>query len=339
MERTPLVSVVTPFYNTADYLERCITSVLNQTYREFEYVLCDNSSTDGSTEIAKLYAAKDSRIRFIRFEELLPQVENYNRALEQISPDAEWCKIVQADDWLYDSCLERMVEFGERDEEVGLVSSYYLKGNTVRGSGLPIDAEIFDGKEACRHQLRNEIFFMGSPTTVMYRASVVRRRRPFYTLNRLHEDTEAAYEILEDHKLAFVHQVLSSLRVGNLSITGASAYFNPGQLDFFIIANRYAHRFLPAEEADALVRKTNSYYFRFLGRSVLELRPRRFWEHHRAGLASVGRRPPRALIGLNAVRAAAIDLLNPLSTSLDMWRRLRGVKDRSRARSSSRRAV
>jgi glycosyltransferase involved in cell wall biosynthesis len=323
MEHAPLVSVVTPFYNTADYLEQCITSVLSQTYREFEYVLCDNCSTDGSTEIAALYASKDSRVRFIRFEELLPQVANYNRALDQMSPNAEWCKIVQADDWLYDSCLERMIEVGALDDEVGLVSSYYLKGNAVRGWGLPIDRQLFDGKEACRYQLRDGIFFMGSPTSVMYRASLVRSRRPFYALNRYHEDTEAAYEILEHHKLAFVHQVLTSMRVGNPSIMTSIATFNFPFLDFVIVVNRFAHRFLPAEEADALVRVAERGYFRFLGRGVLELRPRRFWKYHQAGLATIDRRMPWALIAFNAVRAAAIDLLNPLSTLLRMWRRRR----------------
>jgi len=325
MERSPFVSVVTPFYNTADYLEQCITSVLSQTYCEFEYVLCDNCSNDGSTEIAEAYAAKDSRIRFIRFEELLPQVANYNRALDQISPDARWCKIVQADDWLYDSCLERMIEVGESDDEIGLVSAYYLMGNAVDGTGLPIETEVFDGKEACRYQLRYNIFFMGTPTSVMYRASVIKRRRPFYALNRFHEDTETAYEILENHKLGFVHQVLTSSRVGNPSIMSSIAPFNFSLIDFVIVVNRYAHRFLPPKEADALVRKWNRTYFRFLGRSVLELQPRRFWKYHEAGLATIGRRMPWALVAFNAIRAAAIDLLNPLSTALRIWRRLRGT--------------
>jgi cellulose synthase/poly-beta-1,6-N-acetylglucosamine synthase-like glycosyltransferase len=74
MSQSSLVSVVTPFHNTVGYLEQCIKSVLSQSHGAFEYLLCDNCSTDGSTEIAERYAARDSRIRFMRFEELLPQV-------------------------------------------------------------------------------------------------------------------------------------------------------------------------------------------------------------------------------------------------------------------------
>ena len=55
----PLVSVVTPFYNTASYLAQCIESVLKQSYSEFEYILMDNCSTDGSSEIAETYARRD----------------------------------------------------------------------------------------------------------------------------------------------------------------------------------------------------------------------------------------------------------------------------------------
>ena len=64
-----MVSVVTPFYNTAPYLAQCIESVLAQTYPHFEYILMDNCSTDGSAEIAETYARRDSRIRLIRCNE------------------------------------------------------------------------------------------------------------------------------------------------------------------------------------------------------------------------------------------------------------------------------
>ena len=81
----PLVTVVTPFYNTAPHLAQCIESVLAQSYREFEYILMDNCSTDGSSEIARSYERLDPRIRLIRCSEFLSQLANYNRALAEIS--------------------------------------------------------------------------------------------------------------------------------------------------------------------------------------------------------------------------------------------------------------
>ncbi len=52
----PFVSVVTPFYNTAAYLDECIRSVLAQTHENFEYLLVDNCSADGSRDIAAAHA-------------------------------------------------------------------------------------------------------------------------------------------------------------------------------------------------------------------------------------------------------------------------------------------
>ncbi len=125
----PLVSVVTPFHNTAKYLAECIESVLVQSYPQFEYILVDNCSTDGSWEIAESFARRDSRIRLIKRAHLLSQVQNYNLALQEISKDSRYCKIVQADDLIFPDCLKLMVKAFEQSEMIGLVSAYDLKGN------------------------------------------------------------------------------------------------------------------------------------------------------------------------------------------------------------------
>ena len=63
------VTIYTLVYNTKPFLTRCVESVLNQTFTEFEYILIDNGSTDGCKELLEEYAAHDGRIRLIRFEE------------------------------------------------------------------------------------------------------------------------------------------------------------------------------------------------------------------------------------------------------------------------------
>lgn len=59
------ISVIIPVYNTSKYLKKCIDSVLNQTYKDFEIILVNDASTDNSLEICKHYAAKFSNIRLI----------------------------------------------------------------------------------------------------------------------------------------------------------------------------------------------------------------------------------------------------------------------------------
>jgi glycosyltransferase involved in cell wall biosynthesis len=166
----PLVTVVTPFYNTAPHLAHRASL---RKYREFEYILMDNCSTDGSSEIARSYERLDPRIRLIRCSEFLSQLANYNRALAEISEASLYCKIVQADDHIYPECLQLMVQAFDQSESIGLVSSYRLLGNTVEGSGYPCRTAMLPGRECGRWFLRTGINIFGSQTTVMYRSSVV----------------------------------------------------------------------------------------------------------------------------------------------------------------------
>lgn len=62
----PLVSIGMPVYNDKKFLSRALDSLLNQSFRDFELIISDDASSDGSEEICKWYAEKDSRIRYIR---------------------------------------------------------------------------------------------------------------------------------------------------------------------------------------------------------------------------------------------------------------------------------
>ena len=67
-QNTELISVVVPVYNTESYLNKCIDSLLNQTYTNMEIILVDDGSTDHSGEICDSYAGKDSKIHVIHKE-------------------------------------------------------------------------------------------------------------------------------------------------------------------------------------------------------------------------------------------------------------------------------
>ncbi len=78
----PLVSIGLPVHNGARYLQAAIDSVLAQTFGDFELVIADDASSDGTAEIAQAYAATDPRVRFCPNERRLGLAENHNRVVE-----------------------------------------------------------------------------------------------------------------------------------------------------------------------------------------------------------------------------------------------------------------
>lgn len=303
------VSVVTPFYNTAPYLDECIRSVRAQTFEDFEYLLVDNGSTDASLQIALRHAKEDPRIHVLSNATHLDQVSNYNLALSSISGDSLYCKLVQADDWIHSHCLEDMVALADSNPRVGIVSSFRLLGRMVAGTGLPYTCSVINGREVCRWQLLSGQFFFGSPTTVMFRSELVRSQVPFYELGRLHEDTEKCYQVLQDWDFGFVHQVLSFSRTDNESIMSQARRFNAPILDRLIVIERFGPSLLSAPEFARCKRDHDRAYLRYLGAQWLRRPGKEFWDYHRKGLASIGR-----TLSFEAIFAhAAIEVLRRLA--------------------------
>ena len=323
------MSVVTPFYNTGEYLERCIETVLGQTFHDFEYILVDNQSTDDGGRIAANYAAKDDRIKLITTPRFFSQVDNFNFALRQISPASAFCKMVLADDWLYPQCLAEMVALAEAHPNVGLVSSYSLAGTTMWGAGLPVERSVFSGRETAREHLVNKTFLFGNHSTVMYRSDVVRGRDPFYTASAVFFDTDAALRILADNDFGFIHQVLSYLRVHPGSITARTSGYSPIAADHMIAVRNHGATFMSPDEYRRRLRSAEGWFYEGLGRQRLaELFSKpdsEYWEYQRRYLTAAGQdlQPRRVWVG--AARAVAIALGSPVD-------QLRQLKQRRRAR-------
>ncbi len=307
----PQVSVVTPFYNTAAYLPECIESVIAQSFTDWEYLLVDNCSTDGSSEIAEEYARRDKRIRLIRNPVHVGQVPNYNNALASVSPVSMYSKIVQADDFLMPECLERMVYLFETDPSIGVVSSYFVKGDRVCGPRLRPSETVLNGRLVCRRKVITGDTYFGSPTVVMYRSSLVRAQKRFYDENCLHEDTEVCMRILQDSKFGFVPQVLSFLRTENESISSAVRAYNPNVLDRYIIVQKYAGQVLDAEQAIELRRRQRREYYQFLANSLFPAQKAGFWQYHRRGLKTIGEKIEWVYLSDCLARRLLTIILNP----------------------------
>ena len=96
-------SVIVPVYNAKEYLRECIESVLNQTYADFELVLVDDGSKDGSGEICDEYAGKDTRVKVFH-EPNMGQLHSREYGIARSSN--EWLLFLDADDYLEKTALE-----------------------------------------------------------------------------------------------------------------------------------------------------------------------------------------------------------------------------------------
>jgi glycosyltransferase involved in cell wall biosynthesis len=286
----PLVSVVTPVYNGAAFLVECIESVLKQSYANFEYIIINNCSTDNTLDIAMRYAARDSRVRIYSNKQLVPVIANHNIAFGLISPNAKYCKVVSADDFLFPDCILRMVEVAEAIPSVGIVGSYQLSGSYVRWQGFNYPQTVFPGIELCHRIFLSDdpTFGFGSPTSILYRADLIRAQKEFYPNSSPHSDTSACFQCLQTADFGFVYQVLSYEKTHSETQSSKSAQLNRYSSAMLNDLIQYGSFHLSKAEYGRQLKKYLNGYYQFLAVNILRFREKEFKEYHKSRLQELG---------------------------------------------------
>ena len=114
-DHIPRISVGMPVYNGEPYLAAAIEAVLSQTFTDFELIICDNASTDGTEAICRAAAERDARVRYVRNAENIGAARNYNHCFELAS--GEYFRWMNADDLaeptLHERCLSTLEAYPE----------------------------------------------------------------------------------------------------------------------------------------------------------------------------------------------------------------------------------
>lgn len=118
-----MISVIIPCYNVEKYIDRCMKSVLNQTYRNLEIILVDDGSTDGTGEIIKKYAGRDHRIRIIHQANRGAGAAR-NAGLEIAG--GSYIGFVDSDDWIAEDMYEYLMGI-IKDADIAVCD--YIKAN------------------------------------------------------------------------------------------------------------------------------------------------------------------------------------------------------------------
>lgn len=131
-EKKPLISVVMPTYNRVDLLPRSIESILNQTVKDFEFVIVDDGSTDNSIELIQSYQSKDKRIRLIRNQKNCGIACARNRGMD--AAKGKYLAIMDSDDYSEPNRLEKSLAFFKKHPDYVAVNSvYYEMGREAKG--------------------------------------------------------------------------------------------------------------------------------------------------------------------------------------------------------------
>ena len=150
----PKISIIVPVFNSADYLRRCLNSLINQSLKEIEILIVDDCSTDNSIEIIEEYLRKSNQIIFIKNEtNVLPGVIRNNGV--QMAK-GKYIMFVDSDDWIDSKACEVLFEIAEQKALDILIGKF----NHTNGEETYIDIESLDKNpivyEGCAFMMNNE---------------------------------------------------------------------------------------------------------------------------------------------------------------------------------------
>ncbi len=121
-DNIPIVSVILPVYNGEDHLIACIESILYQTFKEFEFIIVDDASTDNTPQILQEFAMKDTRIRVVTHKENQKQTAAANTAIK--NANGKYLARMDADDIALPTRFEKQVIYMEENPNIGLLGSW-----------------------------------------------------------------------------------------------------------------------------------------------------------------------------------------------------------------------
>lgn len=185
-EKQPLVSIIIPVYNVELYLERCIHSVIIQTYHNLEIILVDDGSPDRCGEICECLAQKDSRIKvYHKSNGGLSDARNYgmNRA------HGTYITFIDSDDYIAPNYIEYLLDLLMKyNADISCCCMTNTTEDTVAyGINNKIPQEqLLTGKEACRELLGSLYYVLVTAWGKLYKSEIVKKY--CFPIGKKHED-------------------------------------------------------------------------------------------------------------------------------------------------------
>ena len=253
----PLVSICVPTYTGAAHLRECLDSLQAQTFRDFEVIITDDASADGTAAIAQEYAERDARFKFHANAGHLGLVGNWNCGIRLAR--GEWIKPVFQDDLLLPYCLDRMLafarekksrflacrrEFAFAPETAPETRQFYVE------SAANIERFFEKQKNVSTAGFAKAIIecvganFLGEPTVVLMHREIFDRCGFFNEQLIMCCDSEFWYRAGTHTPVTFVRETLAVFRVHGKSTSAenfAHRRFRMDLLDPLIVLHDFLH--------------------------------------------------------------------------------------------------
>ena len=189
MDETLKISIIVPVFNMEKYLHRCIDSILNQSYRNFELILINDGSTDTSAEICDSYKKKDKRVIVVHQENQGVSAAR-NKGLEICC--GEWVCFVDADDYISNNYLLAIIG---SHADIMFVEFIIVSSSQEQSHGYCIPEQIVERKDIKQFLGQNALKQpLRTPWAKFYRKSCIGNTR-FIAGQRLGEDTVFDYTV------------------------------------------------------------------------------------------------------------------------------------------------
>lgn len=184
-----MISIIIPVYNAKDYLRRCLDSILEQTYTDWEALLIDDGSTDGSGNICDEYASKDNRFKVSHRENKgVSAVRNVGLAYAS----GEYIVFVDSDDFVHKDMLRWQYNMLKDNNADLVITGYeFAYDDTIANISVNEKVQVLDSEGAINKILENQQFC--SPWTKLYKKELFENVK--YPEGEIYEDLMTAFEI------------------------------------------------------------------------------------------------------------------------------------------------
>ncbi|MES1156703.1 MAG: glycosyltransferase family 2 protein [Alphaproteobacteria bacterium] len=257
----PLVAIITPVYNGADYLAETMDCVQAQTYPNLVHVVLDNASTDATPEIISRYTNGRVPVITARNTETVTLNDNWDRAVKMAPREAQWVRVLCADDKIMPEYVAKTMAIAAANPNVVVIATGVQLQDEVRVSNWEPGVSVMSGREAARRIFMDEGEIVGSH--LMLRADAVNKRDPHYNTNYLWADTELGFFVMQYGDWAGTTEILAWTRIHEGSVTHKTMHvWNNHFIDWLRYIHDYGRWAMNPEQFAAHRRAFLRYYLR-----------------------------------------------------------------------------